>query len=314
MKKVFKAITNRVLYAFLIAVLCVTTVVCGQGKLSASADTATEDIQASFERTDVLKDLQGATIGGKQFDIADYPHNANGKPQVLTFIEFCYSYYAEKQSDYGLYVYVYNPQDVAFDIDTDCNKIQLNYGNRTSYTKFPLEFVKYSSTAGYEGRIYKFRLKLTPTQRDDILKAVEQNYRVYKISGIELCVKNTVTEYACGQTYTYSGYALGYGSELAETDTLSCMVDGFDTYVELEVNHTVYRAKGDYYNGEQSQLNSCYFRVPNKFFTDYGKLTEIACEWYEYFTKPILVTEDNYTYDKINALYGKNTDTLSNDT
>lgn len=306
-----KAITKRFLYAILAVVLCVVTVFCGQS-LSASADTA-DDIQTSFEQTEVLKDLEGATIGGKKFDIADYPHNSNGKPQLLTFVEFCYSYYAEK-TDYALYAYVYNPQDIAFDMDTERNKIQLAYGNRTSYTKFPLQFIKYSETAGYEGRFYKFKVKLTDSERTNVLKALEQNSRVYKISGVELSVKNKVTEYACGQTYTYSGYALGYGSELATTDSLSCTVDGFDTYVELEVNHTVYRAKGDYYNGEQSQLNSCYFRIPNKFFTDYGELTEIACEWYEYFTKPVLVTEDSYTYNKINALHGKNTDTLSDDT
>lgn len=307
-----KTITKRFLYLFLTAVLCIVAVFCGQGNLSASADTI-DDIQEAFEQTEVINDLKGATIGGKKFDLADYPHNSNGKPQLISFVEFCYSYYEDKQDDYGLYAYVYNPQDVAFD-KSDRNKIQFAYGNSTKYSKFSLEFVSYSKTVGYEGRFYKFKVKLTDSERKSIFKAVGQNSRSYKISGIELCVKNVVTDYACGQTYTYSGYALGYGSELAETDTLSCTVDGFDTYVELDVNHTIYRAKGDYYNGEQSQLNSCYFRVPNKFFADYGELTEIACEWYEYFTKPILVTEDNYTYSKINALRGKNTDTLPNDT
>ena len=306
-----KTITKQFLYVIFAFVLCIVAVFCGQS-LSASADS-TDDIQTAFGQTEVIDDLKEATIGGKKFDLADYPHNDNGKPQLISFVEFCYSYYADKQADYGLYAYVYNPQDVAFDTN-DRNRIQLTYGNAEKYYKFPLEFVKYSQTAGYDGRFYKFKVKLTDGQRTSIFKAVAQNARVYKISGVELSVKNTVTEYACGQTYTYSGYALGYGSELAETDTLSCTVDGFDTYVELEVNHTVYRAKGDYYNGEQSQLNSCYFRVPNKFFTDYGELTEIACEWYEYFTKPILVTEDNYTFSKINVLHGKNTDTLSDDT
>ena len=307
-----KAITKRFLYVILTAVLCIVTVICGQATLSASADTAI-DIQTQFEQTDVIKDLQGSTIGGNKFDLADYPHNESGKPQIISFVEFCYSYYADRRDDYALYVYVYNPQDYAFDTDNTKNRIQFTYGNKVSYSKYYLEFISYSKTAGYEGRFYKFKVTLTDNQRTSILKGVDQNSREYKISGIELSVKNKITEYACAQTYTYSGYALGYGSELAETDTLSCTVDGFDTYVELEVNHTVYRAKGDYYNGEQSQLNSCYFRVPNKFFTDYGELTEIACEWYEYFTKPILVTEDNYTFGKINALHGKDTDELDKD-
>lgn len=308
-----KTLTKQFLAFLCVAVLCVVTVICGQGNLSASADTA-DSIQEAYEQTDVISDLQGSTIGGNEFDLADFPHSDNGKPQVISFIEFCYSYYADNQEDYGLYVYVYNPQDVAFDMSSERNKIQFTYGNKVSYSKYVLEFINYSTTAGYEGRFWKFKVKLSSEQRTAILKAVEQNKRVYKVSGIELCVKNKVTEYTCAQIYTYSGYALGYGSELATSDTLTCMVDGLETFVELDVNHTVYRAKGDYYNGEQSQLNSCYFRVPNKFFTDYGDLTEIACEWYEYFTKPILVTEDSYTYSKINALHGKNTDTLSTDT
>ena len=308
-----KTLTKQFLTFLCIAVLCVVTVICGQGNLSASADT-TDSIQEAYEQTDVISDLQGSTIGGNEFDLADFPHSDNGQPQVISFVEFCYSYYADKQSDYGLYVYVYNPQDYAFDTNTERNKIQISYGNKAGYFKYPLEFVKYSTTVGYEGRFYKFKIALTSAQKTEILKTVEQNGRVYKVSGIELSVKSTVKEYACAQIYTYSGYALGYGSELATSDTLTCMVDGLEAYVELDVNHTVYRAKGDYYNGEQSQLNSCYFRVPNKFFTDYGDLTEIACEWYEYFTKPILVTEDSYTYNKINALHGKDTDKLSDDT
>ena len=32
---------------------------------------------------DVLENLEGATIGGKTFDLADYPHNSDGKPQMI---------------------------------------------------------------------------------------------------------------------------------------------------------------------------------------------------------------------------------------
>ena len=106
----------------------------GQGNLSAYAST---DIQTAYENTDVLEDLEGATIGGKTFDLADYPHNSDGKPQMISFVEFCYSYYADKQSDYGLYVYVYNPQDIAFDMASYINKIQFSCGD-SGYSKYTL--------------------------------------------------------------------------------------------------------------------------------------------------------------------------------
>lgn len=308
-----KEITKRFTSVILVALLCIVTVICGRGKLYAMADTE-DSVRAAYESTNVLNNLKGATIGCKEFDLADYPHNDNGKPQIISFVEFCYSYYADKQEDFGLYVYVYNPQDVVFDMSGESNKIQFTYGNVQSYSKYVLEFLNYSTEAGYEGRFWEFKVRLTDEQKSAILREVDENSRVYKVSGIELSVKNQITEYVCAQIYTYKGYALGYGSELAQSDTLSCNVDGLETYVELNVNHTLYRAKGDYYNGEQSQLNSCYFRVPNKFFTDYGELTNIACEWYEYFTKPILVTESQYTYSKINGLHGKDTDTLPEDT
>ena len=275
-----RAITKRFLYAFVTLVLCVVTVFCGQGNLSASAAAADESVQATYENTNVLNNLKGATIGGKEFDLADYPHNSKGKPQVISFVEFCYSYYAEKQADYGLYVYVYNPQDVAFDMSSVCNKIQLTYGSKASYSKYTLEFINYSTDAGYEGRFWKFKVKLSEAERSAILREVDENSRVYKISGIELSVKNVVTEYACGQTYTYKGYALGYGSELAQSDTLSCKVDGFEKQLSLDVRSTYYRPKGS--NGssnKQDTLHSVYFSVPNAIIDEYGEMTAVHATW-----------------------------------
>lgn len=304
-------ILKRIIYTIIAALLCVVAVICGQLNSSAFADT-TDGVRAAYENTNVWDNLQGSTIGGNTFNIEDYPHNENGKPQILSFVEFCYSCYSDKQDDFGLYVYVYNPQDIAFDTNTERNKIQFRCGNLQS-AKYTLEFLNYSKAAGYEGRFYKFKILLSQTENRNILKSLNENSRVYEITEIELVVKGSVTAYPCGAKYTYSGYVKGYGSELAESDTLSCIVDGFDKCIDLNVKHTYYRPQGDYYNGEQSQLNSCYFRVPNKYFEDYGELSKIICEWYEYFTKPILVTEDSYTFNKINALHGADTDTLSDD-
>lgn len=300
-----KAITKRFLYGLLIAVLCVVTVICGQGNLSASADTA-DSVQAAYESTNVLNNLKGSTIGGKEFDLADYPHNSNGKPQVISFVEFCYSYYAEKQTDFGLYVYVYNPQDIAFDMATERNKIQFTYGTKPSYSKYTLEFINYSTEAGYEGRFWKFKVKLTDNQKSDILRGVEDNNRIYKVSGIELSVKNKVTEYLCGQTYTYKGYALGYGSELAQSDTLSCKVDGFDKYLSLDVRSTYYRPKGS--NGsanKQDTLHSVYFSVPNEIIDEYGEMTAVHATWLNAYTAPIFVSGNKSYYDEFMKVVGQ---------
>lgn len=298
-------ITKRFLYVLLTAVLCVVTVLCGQGNLSAFADTA-DSVQKVYESTNVLNNLKGATIGGKEFDLADYPHNSNGKPQVISFVEFCYSYYAEKQADYGLYVYVYNPQDVAFDMSTERNKIQLTYGAKQSYSKYVLEFINYSTDAGYEGRFWKFKVKLNDGQRSEILREVEENNRVYKISGIELSVKSNVTEYPCGQTYTYKGYALGYGSELAQSDTLSCKVDGFEKQLSLDVRSTYYRPKGS--NGsanKQDTLHSVYFSVPNSTIDEFGEMTAVHATWLNAYTAPIFVSGNKDYYNEFMKVVGQ---------
>ena len=290
--------------AFLLVLLvCFGAVMGGQGNLSAFAAT---DVQTAYENTNVLDNLEGSTIGGKEFDIADYPHNDSGKPQIISLVEFCYSYYADKQEDFGLYVYVYNPQDIALDMATDRNKIQFTYGDKPSYSKYTLEFLNYSERAGYEGRFYKFKIRLLDAERLDILNTVDDNGRVYKISGIELSYKGTVTEYVCAQTYTYTGYAEGYGSELATGDTLACKVDGFNKYLTLDVRSTYYRPEGS--NGsenKQDTLHSVYFAVPNEIIREYGVMTAVHATWLNAYTAPIFVTGNEDYYNGFMELVGK---------
>ncbi len=306
-----KRILKQFGVVLLAVLLCFISVLGRQLTLSASAEEAGNIVEA-YEQTNVMDNLKGSTIAGKDFALEDYPHNADGKPQLLSFVEFCYSYYGEKQDDYGLYVYFYNPQDTPIDVTADRNKIQFTFGEKDRYSKYALEFLNYSKQAGYEGRFYKFRIKLSDAQREALLKGIKAESRVYKVSSFELCVQSKITDYPCAQTYTYTGYALGYGSDLAETDSLACKVDGFDDYITLDVNHTVYYKEGDFYHGQQSQLNSCFFRVPNKFFEEYGELTQIAYEWYEYVTNFILVTEDKAVYDAIDGLRGKGLGAVNN--
>lgn len=310
MKKVNKF--TYAISALLLVLLLIFSITMNGGGVNVYASTSSSSVVTAYEQSDVLSDLQGSIIGGEEFDIEDYPHTSNGEPQIISFVEFGYSNYEEKQSDYGLYVYVYNPQELVFDTDSSRNKIQVKIGNLNS-KKYNLTFLSFSHTEGFEGRFYKFKIDLTLVQKQGILSNVLSSERIYQISGIELSFKGEVTEYTCATTYKYTGYALGYGSALAESSTLSCTVDGFDKCLELDVKHTYYRPKGDFYNGKQSQLNSCFFRVPNKYFEDYGELTKIACEWYEYFTKPILVSGENNIIKKINSLHGANLSELPND-
>lgn len=297
-------ITKQVIAFLLVLLVCIGVVMGGQGFLSASAAS---EMQAAFEERNVLDDLTGGTVGGKKFSLADYPHNSDGKPQIISFTEFCYSYYAEKQGDYGLYVYVYNPQDIAFDTQTSRNQLQLTYGSKASYSKCTLEFLNYSTQAGYEGRFYKFKVQLTDSQRSDIFKTIKPDARVYKVSGIELSYRGTVTDYPCAQSYTYTGFAQGYGSELAASDTLSCRVNGFEKYLTLDVRSTYYRPEGT--NGKndytQDSLHSVYFAIPRSVVSEYGKMTAVHATWLDATLAPVLVTGNKEAYDAILPYLGQ---------
>ena len=297
-------IIKQVIAFLLVLLVCIGVVMGGQGNLSASAAS---EIQTAFEESNVLDDLTGGTVGGKKFSLADYPHNSDGKPQIISFTEFCYSYYAEKQGNFGLYVYVYNPQDIAFDTQTSRNQIQLTYGSKTSYSKYPLIFCNYSTQVGYEGRFFKFRVQLAESEKEDILQTVKPDARVYKVSGIELSYKGQVTDYPCAQSYTYTGFAEGYGSELATSDTLSCRVNGFEKYLTLNVHSTYYRPEGT--NGKndytQDSLHSVYFAIPRSVVSEYGKMTAVHATWLDATLAPVLVTGSKEAYDAISPYLGQ---------
>lgn len=262
-------------------------------------------VQSAFESQNVSDDLEGATIAGKPFLKQDYPYNSDGSPQVLSLVEFCYSYDSAKQSDFGLYLYIYNPQGLAFDTSSK-NQIQLIYGDNKQGSKFGIEVLNYSQEVGYEGRFYKFKVQLSDEQRSDILQSLNADSRVYTIVEVELSYKGTVRSYVCGQTYTYSGYAEGYGSELASSDTLSCTVDRFETYLSLDVRSTYWRPDGTHSDGyTKDTLHSVYFSVPNAMIEEYGEMTAVHATWLNAYTAPIFVTGNRDVYDAFMPYLGK---------
>lgn len=311
-------ITN-ILRVFLVAILSVVFMIAAMiGGGSYPVAFAATNNEKQFDKTNVLDDLQGAVVGGNEFSLNDYPYDENGKPQIIAFIEYGYSIYSNRDGNYGLYVYVYNPQGRAFDTSTERNRIEFAATDSAEdlsvhYSTYPLEFLNYSTAAGYEGLFYKFKIGLTTSEKNTILSAVGQNSRVYKISGITLSVNGILTEYGGQggkvQSYTYSGYALCYGSDLATESTLTCKVDGFEKYLSLDVHSTYYRPKGT--NGaayERDTLHSVYFSVPNDIIVEYGEMTAVHATWLNALTNYALVTGNSSVYNAILPYVGKTVD------
>ena len=266
---------------------------------------------SSFDNTKVLDDLLPATVGGKPFDIRDYPFDEDGEVQVISFIEYCYSYKANQRDNYGLYVYIYNPQGLNLSTDSKRNKIQMatSYnkdGNPSAYEKFSLEFCSKVESGDYKNLFYKYKVidrKIDGTTFD---QRVNSNERRYDISGIELAVhgSGTVTEYHVGTTYRFTGYAAGYGQNVSSGSTLRCEIEKLET-ISLSVKHTFYRSETSTLGaGHQNQLDTVYFTVPKSYIEEYGKLQRIKAEWYEYKTKDILVTSNAAFYAAAKSYIG----------
>ena len=304
MQKARKQLYIKLVVLLLLA-LVILSLICG----NISTAFASTDGVLQFDSTNVLDDLKGGTIGGKSFDLADYPYDEKVKPQIIGLVEYCYSYYESRQSNYGLYVYVYNPQGRAFDTNTERNKISLAYGDNASYNKYTLKYLNCSVAKGAEGLFYKYKINLTQFERALILNGVKQTERIYKVAGLELSVRNEVTDYAVAQTYKYSGYSKGYAPFEGAESTLSCVVDGIDKYLQLNAHSTYWRPSGTNGNAySRDTLHSVYFSVPNYLIEEYGEMTAVHATWLNALTSPVFVTGNEDIYNEVSKFLGQRVD------
>lgn len=266
---------------------------------------------STFEQTNVLDDLKNSTIDGKEFSLTDYNFDTSKETKILSFVEYCYSFYDDKQDNYGLYIYVYNPKGLKFVANTTLNTIQFAYGlsNCTNYRKYRLEFLNCSSEKNYERLFYKFKVKMTDMDKEDILLTLNSNQRTYRVSGIELLEEGNTnaTEFSVATTYNFSGYASGFGSNETASNTLSCKSEQSEV-LSLKTYSTTYRPEGT--NGKsdytQDSLHSVYFAVPNTVINRYGAMTAVHAMWLNAVLKPALVTGNEAAYNEINNFLGVN--------
>ena len=98
-----RIIYNLCLAAFVTMLFAFIVLPCFNNTVYAEGETQIIDL----DKTNVLDDLKSK----KGFSLLDYPFYESEKPEikVIDFVEYCYDYRAEKRDKYGLYVYVYNP-------------------------------------------------------------------------------------------------------------------------------------------------------------------------------------------------------------
>ncbi len=265
--------------------------------------------------SDVMSDLKVMTIGGAKFSEALFPENKLlTHVQILSFLEYGYDYSGD-QSDYAIYVYVYNPscKNIA---KSNRNTIQIGAVRDESttpiYRKYQLDEVSRSS----DNRFIKYRLRdvKMPNSTDYLYDIVDSLRRIYKVSGIELVTEGQYqpTDYAISGTYVYTGYGKGYRNNKTADSTLYCKVEELLT-IRLDLKSTVYRTQTSSLGiGHQNEVASVYFAIDDQILNTYGNLYAITAEWYEYKVESI-VSEYEAAVEEYGSFVGKPVSDVSTD-
>lgn len=267
--------------------------------------------ERAFDSTSVLEDLS-------DIDLSQYPAGTGEDLQLIRFME--YGFMGNSSENYGLYVYVYNPEKIELSTREGSNTVNIATayvgGKPSEYANVDLKLCDYS-TGVYSKLFYKFRI--VGDEIDKIYanaKASELSLakRRYDVAGLQFWEKgaseanikgNTasgelgaVKDYSVSRTFYFSGYAKGCGAGAEEASTLACSYDELAT-VELELQHTNWRNSTTYKDYTYEEVNSVYFSVPNEIFETYGSLQAIKAEWYEYKTSPMFITSDEAAYNEL---------------
>lgn len=319
MKKLF----NKTSIRFLVAVLVfVTLALLSWEIISTGLIAYAGDNDLKFDNTSIFDDLYGSKDdNGIEFDLSNYPIDKDGELQFFSFVEYGYSYYANYEKNYALYLYLYNPQQLNFQTYLDSNVVRMGVSYATKddnivvseYEDFNIVCVS-RTTGDYSNLFYKFKV-LDPNKK--ILSMAqayekENGCRRYDIAGVYLKTdKSDVTlDKNIGRTYKCSGYMATYGNDASNPSTFVCNVEKLET-LDLKVYQTSYltgvSSAGAYHH---NNVSSVYFAIPQRVLDKYGSLWEIYAQWYECKTAPILVTSNVDFYYK--ALNNNHYETVDN--
>lgn len=319
MKKLF----NKTSIRFLVAVLVfVTLALLSWEIISTGLIAYAGDNDLKFDNTSIFDDLYGSKDdNGNEFDLSNYPIDKDGELQFFSFVEYGYSYYANYEKNYALYLYLYNPQQLNFQTYLDSNVVRMGVSYATKddnivvseYEDFNIVCVS-RTTGDYSNLFYKFKV-LDPNKK--ILSMAqayekENGCRRYDIAGVYLKTdKSDVTlDKNIGRTYKCSGYMATYGNDASNPSTFVCNVEKLET-LDLKVYQTSYltgvSSAGAYHH---NNVSSVYFAIPQRVLDKYGSLWEIYAQWYECKTAPILVTSNVEFYYK--ALNNNHYETVDN--
>ncbi|MBQ8141065.1 MAG: hypothetical protein IJ038_05155 [Clostridia bacterium] len=259
--------------------------------------------QTTMDASSVLTDLQSMGV-----DTSLYKKNAEDKnAKVIKFLEYAYDLNGN-QSDYGLYLYVYNPTGEQIQ-NSSFNTVQLStkstQGAVYSYGKCRLITVSYSLGEENSYLLYKFKISLP----DDFIGSLDDVERYYRIVDLELQyaneanprMSNISNEYLCSGFQGYHGK-----DKNSDHSTYYCVSQTLES-ISIELHpatwKTVSSDKGENY---QYEVSSVYFSIPDYYLEKYGNMADenfkglhsVIGEWYEYKLNGFVTSNANL-YDEV---------------
>lgn len=257
----------------------------------------------AYDRSAIEDDL-------KEIDVAAYPADAEGRHFLLDDVGFMEYGYSESsfiaQNYFGIYLYLYNPTERKISTRAGANVVNMaTYynvaGEPTSYEN--VEITVLDHTDNY--RFYKFKIADSTAvyERARAYARGHDGVRRYDIASIQVWFlgdQNATDSFTerneQSVTYRCTGYAAGCGTDSNAESTLEIQRDTLES-VELDVQKTFWRTQTSSLGaGHQNQLDTVYFTVPQELFDEYGTLQRIKAEWWEYKTKPMIVTSHEGFY------------------
>ena len=279
--------------------------------------SANSIVPEDIDRTDVVTDLQKM----EAFNSSRYTVDKTvDYCEIIDLIEYGYSYDGIT-SDYGLYLYIYNPSCQDFVCgNSNFNRVQLRVakadeeiaGGDTPWRKYSMTLLSKSAN----NQFYKFRIDVPKS----FMLEVEKSRRVYEIADVELMRSGDSTSKSIGSSgkWIYSGYQEYHGQgRRNETSNLSWVSTNLMT-IELDINSASWKTNtSDKGLGWQYELSSVYFSVPDKIIEDYGDPDDVykglreVDGYYDNFQVTGVSTTDNDFYNTLDQY--RNLLTSSND-
>lgn len=244
----------------------------------------------SYDDTAIEDDLQ-------HVDLSNYPANALGECDVISFMEYCYSENFGRSRYYALYLYVYNPTQKALTIADGYNFVNTVTGydesGKAKFDKVNLEYLDKTN----DNLFYKFKLSGSSqflAMAQAYAKAHE-GVRRYEIVELQVYHGADLSTSEVEKVYEWSGYAAYCAEDNSPISTLVCKDYGARS-IHLNLKQTNYRFETQEDGYTKDELNSVFFTIPEEYFQDFGNLNTVSAEWYEYKTDYMFVTSDSEAY------------------